>query len=215
MHRFDSGTLTRERIGEARALYARRAGRLAVQIGGLDAEPIPPERFGCIVRLGRELGAGNVRAAPEALPLAGDSAELIAVVHALESCDDPVRVVAEAARILRGEGRLIVIGFRSLRARAFTPATRRRADGTHPQRALGALRVRALLRRSGLVWERTVTLGEPCGGGVLRALCRYFVAGEFAVIGVKREPGMTVLRPDWRSGSAKRHTVMPGAGRAG
>ena len=51
---------------------------------------------------------------PEALPFANDSLDLVVMPHTLEPSEDPHRVLAEAVRVLRPEGRLVISGFNPL-----------------------------------------------------------------------------------------------------
>ncbi|MDR0248025.1 MAG: class I SAM-dependent methyltransferase, partial [Burkholderiales bacterium] len=52
----------------------------------------------------------NVRADPHALPLPDDVIDLVAMPHALEFTDDPHQLLREAHRVLRPEGRLLIVG---------------------------------------------------------------------------------------------------------
>jgi SAM-dependent methyltransferase len=49
--------------------------------------------------------------APEALPFASNSIDLIVMPHALEMSADPHAALAEATRVLVPEGRLVIVGF--------------------------------------------------------------------------------------------------------
>jgi len=55
-------------------------------------------------------GAGLV-AEPEALPLQSDSVDVMLLPHTLEFAPDPHEVLREAARVLTGEGELVLLGF--------------------------------------------------------------------------------------------------------
>lgn len=48
---------------------------------------------------------------PEALPFADDSLDLVVLPHTLESADDAHDTLAEVVRVLRPEGRLVIVGF--------------------------------------------------------------------------------------------------------
>lgn len=52
----------------------------------------------------------GIRADPHALPLSDDVIDLIAIPHALEFTDDPHQLLREAYRVLRPEGRLLIVG---------------------------------------------------------------------------------------------------------
>lgn len=47
----------------------------------------------------------------DALPLPSDTFDVVVLHHALDFCDQPQRVLAEAARIVRPGGRVVLIGF--------------------------------------------------------------------------------------------------------
>ena len=49
--------------------------------------------------------------APEALPFASNSIDLIVMPHTLEMAADPHQALAEATRVLVPEGRLVIVGF--------------------------------------------------------------------------------------------------------
>lgn len=47
----------------------------------------------------------------DALPLPSDTFDVVVLHHALDFCDQPQRVLAEAARIVRPGGRVVLLGF--------------------------------------------------------------------------------------------------------
>ncbi len=53
-------------------------------------------------------------AEPDALPLQSDSVDVMLLPHTLEFAPDPHEVLREAARVLAGEGQLVVAGFEPL-----------------------------------------------------------------------------------------------------
>ncbi len=55
-------------------------------------------------------------AEPAALPLQSDSVDVMLLPHTLEFARDPHEVLREAARVLTGEGELVVLGFEPLGA---------------------------------------------------------------------------------------------------
>lgn len=83
-------------------------GVLGVQLGGyqslLAASPVRHK-----IILTRQ--AGDMVADWRELPLESDSLDLLVLVHALEASQEPHAVLREAVRVLRPEGRLIIIGF--------------------------------------------------------------------------------------------------------
>jgi SAM-dependent methyltransferase len=57
---------------------------------------------------GRRVG---LHCLPEALPFPGESLDLVVLPHTLELSDDPHQCLAEAVRVLRPEGRVVICGF--------------------------------------------------------------------------------------------------------
>ncbi len=55
--------------------------------------------------------AANVIALPEALPLADSSVDLALLLHTLDYCEDPHRVLREVSQALSPEGVLVLTGF--------------------------------------------------------------------------------------------------------
>jgi SAM-dependent methyltransferase len=217
MHRIDSATLARRVAAEAAALapfIAGWSGRLAVQVGVPAVEFAAPEKFACCLKVDRQAVGGVVRAAPDALPLPEGCADVLFLVHVLEEAESPSAVLVEAARVLRGEGRLVVLGLRPLSATGVRriPA---RFLAPHP-RMLGLFRLRLLAGRAGFVWERALGLG--CGP-IERRLpgpWRRLLSASYAAIASKRVEGMTVLRPRWQQKARRqRQAVLTGHGHAG
>ncbi len=78
--------------------------------------------------------SADIRGRPTQLPIVSDCIDAVLLPHILEFATDPYAIVREADRVLVGEGRLLVLGFRpwslwGLRARwsrsGFPPGTRR------------------------------------------------------------------------------------------
>jgi SAM-dependent methyltransferase len=81
----------------------------ALQIGECDSEFLRANRMPH--RFCAGVDAGPLRAAPELLPIAGQSLDLLALPHVLEFSSHPHQVLREAERVLRPEGRLLLSGF--------------------------------------------------------------------------------------------------------
>lgn len=216
MHWLDNAALAREVAREAVALrpvLAQWAGRVAVQVGVPAVVLVPRERYGRTVLIDAESAqAGMVRACSGALPLAARSVQLAVLVHVLEAVSQPDAAIRETARILHGEGRLVVVGFR-FHAPAAAGRVAARLQG-RPARTVGPLRLHRMVAAAGLVWERAVPIGGRPSGALAAMLPGVFSA-SYAGIAVKREPGMTVLRPNWRRARERRGAVITGTGRAG
>lgn len=60
------------------------------------------------------VAAGQLRARPEELPLAGQSIDLVVLPHILEFSPQPHQTLREVERVLRPEGQLLLAGFNPL-----------------------------------------------------------------------------------------------------
>ncbi|MGH8426558.1 MAG: methyltransferase domain-containing protein [Gammaproteobacteria bacterium] len=220
MYALDKTMLAERLTAEAEALapfISAWSGRLAVQVGAPGVAFVSSERFARCLNVDRETAPGIVQAIPAALPLAEGCVDVLFLVHVLDQAESPSAVLAEAARLLSGEGRLVVLGFRPL-----SPAVMRQAPARlfRPRaRMLSPFRLRLLLGRAGFAWERSLGLG--CGP-IERRLpgpWRQHLSTSYAAIARKRVEGMTVLRPKWqqkaRERQQARQAVLPGHGHAG
>ena len=63
----------------------------------------------------RRTGIGLV-AAPDALPIASDSVDVVLLPHTLEFVDDPHQVLREVDRVLVAEGHTVILGFNPWRS---------------------------------------------------------------------------------------------------
>ena len=84
----------------------------AMQIGGCGNDYLRanrmPYRF-CVADAG-----GQVACAPEVLPVASQSLDLLALPHVVEFSSHPHALLREVERVLRPEGRLLIAGFNPL-----------------------------------------------------------------------------------------------------
>lgn len=189
------GTRLEAEAQALRVALSSLAGRVAVQVGACAHEAVPPGRFSDVFCLDRLEPRAKVRSRLEALPLLSESVDLVLMMHSLDRPGPRGAWVAEAARILRPEGRLVVVGCRVWRCEWL----RERAA------PLGVWRLRLLIGRSGLSWDYAHGLG---GGGT--------PPGVYLASARRRVPGTTLLRPAWsREKKAARSLEVPGAGRAG
>lgn len=180
-----------------RSLLASLAGRVAVQIGGCAHRGIPPARFTDVFSLDPDESQAMIRARVEALPLPSESVDLVLMMHSMDRPGPRSAWLAEAARVLRPEGRLVVVGCRAWRCEWVRSRTS----------PLGVWRLRLLAARHGLSWEYARALKGA--GGIL--------PGVYLAVARRRVPGTTLLRPVWtRQKKKARHSLeVPGAGRAG
>ncbi|UCH53651.1 MAG: class I SAM-dependent methyltransferase [Pseudomonadota bacterium] len=97
-----------------RAVLPNLYGTVAVQLGRIGEFDlmdacIAPTRVLIDPDDGR--GSCRVRADLEELPLDAKSADVVILPHSLDFCGDAHQVLREAARVLRPEGHIVVIGF--------------------------------------------------------------------------------------------------------
>lgn len=117
--------------------YARRPVERVVEVGGgsgragreLDAEVTVVDPAPGMLRRARGRGLSTVRGVAECLPVRDASADAVVVVDALHHFDDARAAVAEAARVLRPGGVLVV--------REFDPGTLRGRLLAAAERAVG------------------------------------------------------------------------------
>ncbi len=199
-------------------LQALRSNRMPDRWLALDSSAL--QDWQAVRRLGNvpssELPIPSVLVtAPEALPFAEKSLDLVVLPHTLETCEDPHAVLREAARVLMPEGRLVVCGLNPMSLMGVQRRLERRTPylpgigwGVGYWRlrdwlSLLALDIEAVqfgcyrpatqseqwLKR----WEfldRWGHKGWPVLGGV------------YCVVAVKRVVGMRLIEPSWRSGAA-------------
>ena len=148
---------------------------------------------------------GGIRARWDELPFETESVDFVVAAHALDAAADPRDVLREIVRVLRPEGRLLVIGFNPF---SILAPVARRSGIPWAGKWLSAARVKdwlALLemtmvggsfsvfrpplrdfRKSAKRWawmEKAGARWWPMAGGV------YFITA------VKRRPGMRMIRP--------------------
>ena len=181
---------------EARAVQealASLAGRVAVQIGTCACSGVPRERFVEAYCLDTEGDNLSLRARPELLPLMSESVDLVLMLHSLDRPGPRGAWLAEAARVLRPEGRLAVVGNRVWRSEWLR--------GQAPP--LGLWRLRLLIGRYGLSWDYARGLKG--------------ITGTYLAVARRRLPGVIgPLRPAWVKRRKVRHSLeVPGTGNAG
>ncbi|WP_051282938.1 methyltransferase domain-containing protein [Silanimonas lenta] len=177
----------------------------------------PEARFARRFTLVPEAGgwAGDWRCATAALPLASGTVSRIDLRFVLETCAAPAALLAECARLLRPEGRLLLMGLNPA-----SPARLRwRGQGLCP---LSRRQVLALLATAGLVPLRQACLGprwRPSGGLAAESLpAEEGGAGRvaWAVLALRREAAGTPLRlarAGWRAAGAAGGVGTAGIGR--
>lgn len=137
---------------------------------------------------GREGLAGDLACADAAIPLASDSLALVYCQHVLETSPDPVALVAEIGRVLRPEGRALLLVFNPLGV--FRLRWWRRGLHAFPSRVLGQMAMAAgmevqCVRPTGVLWRAHGALGEHADGPLSGVYSSYLMVAR------RREPGLT------------------------
>lgn len=183
-------------------------GFKAVQLGSCHTDFLRvnrmPHRF-----CGGQVG-GDVHCALEALPIATESLDLVALPHALEFSPHPHQLLRECERVLRPEGRLLVSGFNPLSLWGLRRLLSGR-DGDYPWhgRFIHLSRIKDWLALLGfepmggrmicyappldrLDWIRRFTFLEVAGD-------RWWAmgGGVYLLHAVKRRHGMRLIAPKW------------------
>lgn len=86
---------------------------------------------------------------PEELPLQADSVDVLLLPHTLEFAESPHEVLRESARVLGGEGELVVLGFEPLGQWALRNAFTRGGFPPGIRRTIGAPRLSDWLKLTG------------------------------------------------------------------
>ncbi len=149
-------------------------------------------------------------AAPEQLPIAADSVDLVVLPHTLEFADDARQVLREVERVLIPEGRLVVLGFNALSLWGLWRLVRRGQGGVPwCGRFQASFRVGDGLSLLGFdielremmmfrpPWRRTLLQQFS----FLDTLGRRFwpmLGGIYALRAVKRVSTLTPLRTSWK-----------------
>ena len=177
-------------------------------------------RFRCSAPGGPLMNSGNtptgVQADAAALPFATDSLDLLVLPYLLEFHLNPHQVLREAQRTLRPEGQLLILGFNPLslwgvRNRISRTLSPGRTDFPRPGNYLSVHRLKDWLK----LLDFDVARGHfgcyapPCSreksfshlGWLEHAGDRWwgFAGGCYALMSIKRVPGMTLLTPSWAS----------------
>ncbi len=177
-----SGPLGAMLHGEERAIVATALecafGLHCVQVGAWG----DPESFLALARTRRAaLIAGSATpgaalvADAAALALQSDSVDVMLLPHTLEFTPDPHEVLREAARVLTGEGELVVLGFEPLGSWSFRNAFTRGGSPPGICRTISALRLAE--------WMKLV-------GFEVGATARYLYAPPLASLGSGKARGL-------------------------
>ncbi|MCL2298461.1 MAG: class I SAM-dependent methyltransferase [Proteobacteria bacterium] len=159
----------------------------------------------------------KVRADPHALPLPDDVIDLIAMPHALEFTDDPHQLLREAHRVLRPEGRLLIVGINPYSL--FGLCQRFNKDRQPPWngRFLSAYRVKDWLTLLGfdIVGGGFDAYAPPFARANWLARCNRLekagdrwwpiAGGIYFLHAVKKVVGMRVITPVWQRNARRKN----------
>jgi SAM-dependent methyltransferase len=154
--------------------------------------------------------SADIRARPTQLPIISDSIDAVLLPHILEFASDPYAIVREADRVLVGEGRLLVLGFRpwslwGLRARwsrsGFPPDMRRVLSERRIREWLVLLGYEVVSAQHYLFrgpWSSGLATSEGTGRMLRRGLTYPLPANAYLLKARKRIYTLTPIRPRFR-----------------
>ncbi|HEX4266655.1 MAG TPA: methyltransferase domain-containing protein [Steroidobacteraceae bacterium] len=154
--------------------------------------------------------SADIRGRPTHLPIISDSIDAVLLPHILEFATDPYAIVREADRVLVGEGRLLVLGFRpwslwGLRERwsrsGFPPGTRRVLSERRIREWLVLLGYEVVSAQHYLFrgpWSGGLAAGEGTGRMLRRGLTYPLPANAYLLKARKRIYTLTPIRPRFR-----------------
>jgi SAM-dependent methyltransferase len=154
--------------------------------------------------------SADIRGRPTQLPIVSDSIDAVLLPHILEFATDPYAIVREADRVLVGEGRLLVLGFRpwslwGVRARwsrsGFPPGMRRVLSERRIREWLVLLGYEVVSAQHYLFrgpWSGGLAAGEDTGRMLRRGLTYPLPANAYLLKARKRVYTLTPIRPRFR-----------------
>lgn len=152
----------------------------------------------------------DILARPSQLPIASDLVDAVLLPHALEFAADPYAILREVARVLIGEGQLLVLGFSplslwGLRARmtrsGFPPGMRRILSERRVREWLVLLGFEVVAARRYLYcgpWRSGPQLHAGNAPLLRRGLLYALPAGAYLIKARKRVRTLTPIRPRFK-----------------
>ena len=196
----------------------------AVQIGLPTVDLLRENRIPLKVTAGREKGC-MLNAAPQKLPFATHSVDLLILPHVLEFSDNPHQILREAERVLIPEGQLVITGFNPMSlwgVRRRLHALLRRDTTEFPWcgRFIGLLRLKDWLSLLGFEingglfgcyappmaqskWLERFHFAEVAG-----ARWWSIAGGTYVIRAVKRHHGIRLVTPPWRETRMRRRALV-------
>lgn len=203
-------------------------GFCAAQLGLPEVDVLRQNRIPFRFTVALEPGA-QVAADPIELPFDSQSLDLLALPHALETHNQPHRMLREVERVLRPEGQVVISGFNTLslwRAPQALGRLRARFAGI-PRPApwdadfIGLFKLRDWLQLLGLELNggRFGCYAPAFQNARWIERCRFLeamgdrwwpiVGAVYVVRAVKRVHGMRLVTPAWRRERARRRALAP------
>jgi SAM-dependent methyltransferase len=201
-------------------------GFRAAQVGLPEFDMLRQNRIPFRFTVALEPGA-QVAADPIQLPFDSQSLDLLALPHALETHNEPHRMLREVERVLRPEGQVVISGFNTLSLWRLRQALWRLRERFSGQRTpapwdasfIGLFKLRDWLRLLGLELDggRFGCYAPPFANARWIERCRFLeatgdrwwpIAGAVYVVrAVKRVHGMRLVTPAWRRERARRRAL--------
>lgn len=151
-----------------------------------------------------------LRCAPEALPIATQSIDLVVLPHVLEFADDPHQILREVERVLIPEGQLIITGFNPLSLWGLKKQARRGTGFPWNGSYLSPGRLKDWLKLLGFEVDRGQygCYAPPCEQQKWLQRWRFtesagrrwwkFSGAVYLIRAVKRVNGIRLITPPWR-----------------
>jgi SAM-dependent methyltransferase len=185
----------------------------AVQVGMLEMDLLRNCRIPFVFRTSDALG--DIRSAPEFLPIRENCIDLALLPHALEFSANPHQVLREVERILVPEGHVVISGFNPLSLWGLKRMFSKRKDYPWQGDFLSQPRIKdwlALLGFEVVGWDMACyapPFSNPAWrmrfdflDSVGRSRCP-LPGGVYFVIAKKRVVGMRLIKPNWNKAQLK------------
>ena len=192
----------------------------ALQIGLPQCDLLRANRMSMRRKAG-QTGPVDVFCTPGALPIAGQSVDLVVLPHVLEFAEDPQQILREIERILMPEGQLIITGFNPLSLWGLKRQAKRSQDFPWNGSYLSPTRLRDWLKELGFAVERSQfgCYAPPCEQQTWLQRWHFtesagrrwwkFSGAVYMLRAVKRVHSMRLITPNWRDQSVRAKALRP------
>lgn len=192
----------------------------ALQIGLPQCDLLRANRMALRIRIGSGDSVA-IACTPAALPIAGQSVDLVVLPHVLEFADDPHQILREVERILIPEGQLIITGFNPLSLWGLKKQARRGSGFPWNGSYLSPTRLKDWLKLLGFEVDRGSfgCYAPPCEqqkwlqrwGFTESAGRRWwkFSGAVYMLRAVKRVHGIRLITPNWRKKTVRAKALRP------